>query len=730
MAESVLSQLVHKSREVETAYGIFKEDYKNSIEENPITNIISGESIQTKPENIHIDDKCLFVDDMFDKKCEYCTKKLYAYQRKSIFKLRELELSGKIGNDIITNACVLSLPIGAGKSLCYECLSMFYREVPKHPIILSTDMRSIPHHDVMQFKYYPYFCEKPAYVKDEVNAVQVLENYKQRPITLVLTHDHLIEQMRYYFETDFDKRILRTINIQFCRNASECDLNFKGPSIIVVPASAENVKVLSEASYQMPFMRIIADDMTDFPLEKMRQILASFTIFVSGSGFQRKPEEIPISYYSLKEVPYQRMSVVGDPKETYEGVMRNNIMMVKLLGTNNPFSQYAFVTEMDKLSDGMFRARPQDCYPIIAKEPYLTHYITLAFMIKNIDVMKVAINRIEQDLECKLIPESKVSYYKEWKTAINTPNNPLYNFVYNIPQNNSVANKIGTIVTESCLCCGADIKDNNGYGVLSTCCGAFYCSKCLKSMVTHKMEFPDGNIYTDTENYYCCSCREKNCKFMLNSTKIRDRNIYAFSLVDDFFKEGEDGTLKDHYKVDYYFYMFLHGLTPMYFEGKPLRITKNDNLGEIDFMGPPPQIEKVFPTDHLAIRSLYSINKALGQQGICPRRGTSVLFFTAPEYMHARVMYAKNNIIKVNDEKTMVQYGKKKIQPIENLDFVFRDSVASLIGLHSNILAIIVWNKRNVVGEEEIQMLGRIYRLNGFNNPLYFYIENSIIELS
>ena len=174
----------------------------------------------------------------------------------------------------------------------------------------------------------------------------------------------------------------------------------------------------------------------------------------------------------------------------------------------------------------------------------------------------------------------------------------------------------------------------------------------------------------------------------------------------------------------------MHGLTPLYSEGKPLRITKSDDINDIDIMGPPPTIEKIFPTDHLAIRSLYSINKALGKQGICPRYGTAILFFAAPEYMKSRVMYAKNNIIKANDEETQVVSGKRKIQPIENLEFVFRESVSSLIGLHANILAIIVWNKYSVVGEEEIQMLGRIYRLNGFNNPLYFYIENSILEFS
>lgn len=303
MSENVIAKLVHKSKEVEFALEEFKTDYKNSVEENLITNIITGEAISTKPENVSIDDDCRFKDDTFDTKLLYCTKKLYPYQRKSILKLREIEMTGKIrckatGEDIVTNACILSLPIGAGKSLCYEFLSMFYRRVPAHPIIVSSDMRAVPDHYPSSFKTYPRYCEVPAYIKSDVNAIQVLEDYRQREITLILTHDHLIEQMRYYFGHDFKPDILRTINIQYCRHFGEA--NFSIPGIIVITASPDNVKRLMEISYNAPFMRVIADDMTDFQLDKMRQILASFTIFVSGSGFQRNPEDIADSYYSLK----------------------------------------------------------------------------------------------------------------------------------------------------------------------------------------------------------------------------------------------------------------------------------------------------------------------------------------------------------------------------------------------------------------------------------------------
>ena len=111
-----------------------------------------------------------------------------------------------------------------------------------------------------------------------------------------------------------------------------------------------------------------------------------------------------------------------------------------------------------------------------------------------------------------------------------------------------------------------------------------------------------------------------------------------------------------------------------------------------------------------------------------------MLFFAAPRYMISKIRNVRDEVIRKNDESTAVEYTHgaitDKIQPLEHISFVFRDSVSALIGLHANIIAIVVWSKRHIIGEEEIQMLGRIYRLNTFKNPLYFYIENSVLEYS
>jgi hypothetical protein len=99
---------------------------------------------------------------MFETKLKLCTKKIYNYQKNAIYKLRELELSGFVVNNskkVVSNGYLLSLPVGSGKSLVFLFLAIFYRSVPKHPIIISVDGRNIPQHEQLQWKYYPTFTK-------------------------------------------------------------------------------------------------------------------------------------------------------------------------------------------------------------------------------------------------------------------------------------------------------------------------------------------------------------------------------------------------------------------------------------------------------------------------------------------------------------------------------------------------------------------------------------------
>jgi hypothetical protein len=56
-----------------------------------------------------------------------------------------------------------------------------------------------------------------------------------------------------------------------------------------------------------------------------------------------------------------------------------------------------------------------------------------------------------------------------------------------------------------------------------------------------------------------------------------------------------------------------------------------------------------------------------------------------------------------------------------SLNILFKNSLSELIGLHQNILGILVWNNPKHIDEIQ-QLIGRIVRLNNWNNPVYFYI--------
>lgn len=765
--ETVYSKLLQKmnskNEKVKFAFDIFKENYGSSVKETIISDIINGDTIKIKPENILIDKDIKFEDETFDKKMKYCTKTLYGYQRNAIMKLRELELRGWCINDhtkekIISNGYLLSLPIGSGKSLVFQFLALFYRTIPENPIIISTEGNSVPIYDQLQWNYYPYFYEKCGYIEGDVNAVQVIENYKQRNITVILTHSHLLQQMKEYFETDFDPRIIRQTNIQYCMTVSDC--NFNTADIIVIPATQANVQGLCDLSYAQPFMRVIIDDYTSMQnLDTFRQILATSTIFVSGSGFNRKEENIPVSYYSLKNTPSAKLSLVGKPDQTFEGVFRNSIATMELMGTNCEFSQYEFVSECESVCRQRFSANPVDLYPILEKQPLICNYMTLMFIIQNIEKIKASVSRIENDIANNTIDQDKIKYYLEWKNSLPKPKKDLkqqsaqtkqsliksgnyqaraqripfattlYEALYSDgPTGNT--NSI-PIVMQTCMVCQSDYKTNAGYGAVSCCCGAFYCYKCLDSMCTHTIiDTKSGKRIIDNDNYYCCCCRKKNCKYYMNCTKMKDRSIYSFSLIEDFFEDA--AILKNNLKVDYYFYMFLHGLKPSKHNGKFINIQNDVEHGIIDLNSQEiPVMETLLPRDQLAVLALESINETLGKLKICPRRNTYVLFYKCPQYMQNRVIAIHKKIIADTNPSTMVEFNvgsvKKMIQPVQNLEIVFRDSVDTLIGAHQNVLAIISWKKCETQDGTQ-QIFGRLYRLNNFVNDLYFYISTSVLE--
>jgi len=360
--------------------------------------------------------------------------------------------------------------------------------------------------------------------------------------------------------------------------------------------------------------------------------------------------------------------------------------------------------------------------------------MTLMFLLKNADKIRLSLSKIEKNLELGTLNKEKVKNYLEWKESIVTDDNLLYKFMYNVERYSN--SDTTTIVKHNCMSCNTDSNTTNGYGALACCCGAFYCHLCLKSMTTNKIYNSKTNEESiDKDNYYCCCCRKKNNKYYMNCTKMKDKSVWSFSLIEEYFKEYEE--LKSQSKVDYYFYMFNNGFTPLFHQGKPLNIVNDIDNGyiaeDIFKSGKIPEMENLLPKDQLAITTLRSINETLGKLKICPRKGTSILFYGTPIYMKSRVESVKKNIIEKNNPKTAVLFGEgrnsKMIQPVENLEIMFKDSVDSLIGLHRNILAIIAW-KNETAQDLSKQLVGRILRLNSWNNPLYFYISTNTIDFN
>ena len=178
--------------------------------------------------------------------------------------------------------------------------------------------------------------------------------------------------------------------------------------------------------------------------------------------------------------------------------------------------------------------------------------------------------------------------------------------------------------------------------------------------------------------------------------------------------------------------MFLHGFEPKQHKGRALNVLNDIEQGAVNGecfkKHIIPQLDTILPKDQLAILTVSTINTTLYRLKILPRRGTIIMFYACPSYMQDRVKYYFNEIKAKNNPNTAFQIpkasgrGKELVQPINNVQIVFKSDVGQLIGLHENILGLVVWKKETAI-DLSAQLAGRIVRLSDWKNSITFYIE-------
>lgn len=727
---------------INSAFQVFKNFYGQRVAKTTINAIVNGEIIKTSSENIftnsninwknrnktefydETEEFIEFKDDKFENKLKLINKTLYDYQIEAIKKLRELELNGKYvcestGETIRSNGWLLHLPIGAGKSLVFLFMALFYRNIPPYPIIISTSGKNIPDHEMTQPKIYPFYYENVGYVEGKENCAIEHYDYNQRPMTVLITHDHLMDQVADYLREDFHPKFLEKTKIKFVNSSRDFDLNV---DLLVVPAKLENINRLVQLSYEKPFMRVIIDDYTNMNnVDDYRQILATSTIFVSGSGFERDKNRIPPSYYTLRHVEVDKISVVAPVEKTQKGILRNSILTLNINSSETEFSSYQHIQNLEDYCGSKYNLPPSVIYSSIEKNGQkIKDYLGLTFLINNIDRLGNAINNVEKDLQSGKLNQERVSHYIKWRDEgiskmvkeyyreskegeikSREIENPFYK---DLLSRSSISSSTEPILHQKCQVCENNFEScNNGWGFISTCCGSFFCYQCAKQMVTNKILNTSTREFITSDDYYCVVCHKKHPTFFTNCVRSKSNsNVQSYSLV-DLFMDTEELNNSAHF--DYFFKMLLDGFTPKYFDGRIIEIDEtNFENGEII---------QLFPKDQLAINSIKLIDNSLKQLEIKPaelnKTKPCILFYGCPQYIQQKMkQYFKT-------------FSTNRTSSLYNLEIEFKNSMNSLIGLHQNILGIVVWNEP--ANKDEIhQLIGRILRLNVWNNPLYFYI--------
>lgn len=701
---------------------ILKECFETDFKPTRISQIIDGEKIQVKPDNILISetrDASVEIDeDLLDRRFEaLCNLKPYSYQRATILKILELEQMGYhidpiTGKRMISNGWQIALPIGSGKSLCMEYLAIFHPNVPSHPIIVSGDGRSIPECEQLPFYHYPFYYERCAYLEGVDSTAIVYKNYTIRPITIILTHEHLLAQMNEYFNKDFKKGVIDNVKIGYV-GAGKMNFNPDDFDILVVTADVSNVQRLVDLSLIKPFARVFIDDYTAMrDLSKMRQILTPSFIPVSGEGNDRDLSVVPASYYTMKNLPIDKITLVGDPTSTYEGVYRSNILTGELMGCSSDMDIYKFVNFINgycQRNKSLNCGGIDDLFSAIAKYQTLEDYIRYGFFVQNFDLLHSGLARLREEIESNDLPSELAPNFSKWlKTTEDIKFRDAITKPGAIP-----VDQINSLVSSRCFICKREKSAHNGFGIISGCCGAFICDKCIPLASTEYITNSDTGEIIHSNDYFCCCCRAKSPHYYFNTTRESPTSPrYSFILAQEFFDvENSDKILPP----DFYFYMLQYGfiISSPHRNGKPINIANDINSGfisgDVFEKGLEPEIRKIKAVDIIGSQLLRNLEYTFSKLGITPQSDSII------------IIYRVKNEIRPGLEIEFSELRRNKNSPFYRTRLVFVGSLDEIIGLHTNVLGIIAWTEDEDAGKRH-QLLGRIMRCSSFNNKLNFYI--------
>ena len=733
-SSSFVSKLDKRDKEVFEAFKVFEDFYGHSFRRTRISEIIDGENIKIKDDNINLDEE---VDEsivpveqirkLFD---VFCTKKPYEYQFKAICKILEMEtkqvhLDPVTNKHIRTNAVVLALPIGSGKSLVFEFLALFFNKVPIHPIIISTNGDAICETDQVPFENYPFYYENCAYVEEDATAVQAIETELQRECTVILTYRHLLAQLKQYFAEDFKPAITKQRKIEYfdyhelandkkMQDASWLD----NVQVLVVVADEANVNKLIELSYQKPFARVIIDDYTNMSdLSRLREILTFSFIPVSGSGFEKSINEIPSSYYSLKNVPSEKLKLVGNPEKTYEGVMRSNIMTGDIMTSKSEFDVYSFVSMIEDLIHrlpGCEKETPLTLFKEFQESQRIELYIKYGFFIQNITTFKRMLPSLIQDLNHGAVADEPVSHFIEW--ANNTEDN-LFKRLMTTPNNGNETRTYPTLVNSKCVVCKRTKDQTYGFGVIASCCGAFICSECIDKAATREIVDvnPKEIRKLVMDDYYCVCCRDKHPRYYFNSTQhSAGSETRSFVFADRYFEHAD---VEGHFSIDYYFRMLKSGWDMRLdcCNGRAINIHNDISQGVIDvnvFKTKKIEIEKIRNGDLLFPQVLTAIYNTYKELKLKPVDNSILLVYRCKPILQQRMQDRFNELASLPDS------------PFKTLRLSFHDTVGSVIGLSMNIMGLVIYNSEDEEFFSMVQLLGRLLRISSYGQKILFYVNN------